>query len=135
MADKLDVKSNKTIKVNPHTLMTSMEGIFAGGDVVSGPATVIQAIAAGGKAVISIDRYLRRLSLEYEEPMPHTINIKDIDIAGVRKRKRQKLPDSPSKRRIQGCFKEVEPAFDEMTALKEAERCLECGMLPDKKKL
>lgn len=135
LTDKFNVKSNKTIKVNPHTLMTSMEGIFAGGDVVSGPATVIEAIAAGGTAVISIDRYLRGLSLEYEESMPHTINIKDIDITDVKKRKRQKMPDSSPKRRIQDCFKEVEPGFNEMTAQKETDRCLQCGMFPDKQKL
>jgi NADPH-dependent glutamate synthase beta subunit-like oxidoreductase len=48
-----------TITVNPITLETSLPGIFAGGDVVSGPASVIEAIAAGKRAAISIDRYLR----------------------------------------------------------------------------
>ncbi len=49
-----------TIAVDPLTLETSMPGVFAGGDAVSGPASVIEAIAAGKRAAVSIDRYLRR---------------------------------------------------------------------------
>lgn len=48
-----------TIAVDPLTLETSMPGVFAGGDAVSGPASVIEAIAAGKRAAVSIDRYLR----------------------------------------------------------------------------
>lgn len=131
LTDEFDVKSNKTIKVNPHNLMTSIAGIFAGGDVVSGPTTVIEAIAAGTKAAISIDKYLRGQSLKYEESMPSTISIEDVDTAGVRKRKRQKIPSVPPRKRAQG-FKEVELGFTEMQALSEADRCLQCGMFPKK---
>lgn len=131
LADKFDVISNKTVKIDPHTLATSISGIFAGGDVVSGPATVIEAIAAGRKAALSMDKYLRGQSLEYEEPGPNTISIEDLDIAGIKKRKRQKMPDLPPKKRIQG-FKEVELGFTELAALSEADRCLQCGMFPKK---
>lgn len=55
----ITVTRGNTIVVDPFTLETSMHGVFAGGDVVSGPATVIDAIAAGKKAAVSIDRYLR----------------------------------------------------------------------------
>jgi len=47
-----------TLQVDPDTLRTSRDGVFAGGDAVTGPASVIEAIAAGRKAAISIDRYL-----------------------------------------------------------------------------
>jgi heterodisulfide reductase subunit A len=56
---ELEVTQRNTIEVNPFTLETSMPGIFAGGDAVLGPATVIEAIAAGIRAAISIDRYLK----------------------------------------------------------------------------
>ena len=47
------------IEADPVTLETSVEGIFAGGDVVTGPQTYIDAMGAGRKAAISVDRYLR----------------------------------------------------------------------------
>ncbi|MFQ6080452.1 MAG: FAD-dependent oxidoreductase [Candidatus Bathyarchaeia archaeon] len=52
------VTRRNTIAVDPVTLETSLRGVFAGGDVISGPATVIEAIAAGKRAAVSIDRYL-----------------------------------------------------------------------------
>jgi len=55
---EIEVTRGKTVKVNPLTLETSMPGVFAGGDVVSGPATVIEAIVAGKRASSSIDCYL-----------------------------------------------------------------------------
>ena len=54
----IEVTRQNTITVDPMTLETSLPGIFAGGDVVSGPATVIEAIVAGRKAASSIDDYL-----------------------------------------------------------------------------
>jgi NADPH-dependent glutamate synthase beta subunit-like oxidoreductase len=56
---ELETTKRNTIEVNPFTLETSMPGIFAGGDVVLGPATVIEAIAAGMRAAVSIDCYLK----------------------------------------------------------------------------
>ena len=123
--------SNNTIKVNPHSQMSGVEGIFSGGDVVSGPATVIEAIAAGRKAGIATDKYLSGQSLDFEIPNVDTIDIDNLDITGVKKRKRQKMSALPPKKRIQG-FKEVEIGFDELAALREADRCLQCGMFPKK---
>jgi len=60
MPKEIEVAKDNTIKANPLTLETSMPGVFAGGDVVSGPATVMGAIAAGIKVASSIDSYLRR---------------------------------------------------------------------------
>jgi len=55
----MEVAEENTITVNPFTMETSLAGIFAGGDAVSGPATVIEAIVAGKRAAVSIDRYLK----------------------------------------------------------------------------
>jgi len=54
----IKITEQKTIIVNPLTLETSISGVFAGGDVVTGPATVIEAIVAGKKAAHSINNYL-----------------------------------------------------------------------------
>ena len=56
---ELEVTEAETIAVDPVTLETSLPGVFAGGDVATGPATVIEAIVAGRRAAVSIDRYLR----------------------------------------------------------------------------
>jgi len=56
---EIETADGKTIIVDPVTMETSLPGVFAGGDVVSGPATVIEAIAAGKRAAIAIERYLR----------------------------------------------------------------------------
>ena len=130
---KFAVTRNNTIKVNPHTMATNADGVFAGGDVVSGPATVIEAIAAGRKAAIAIDRYLRGESLDYELPAPDTIRMDDMDKAMFKKRKRQRMSELPPKRRVKG-FGEVEQGFTELEALAEADRCFQCGMFPDKQK-
>ncbi len=62
LGEKTDVLGGRTIAVDPMTMETSLPGVFAGGDAVSGPATVIEAIAAGKIAATSIDRYLRGAS-------------------------------------------------------------------------
>jgi hypothetical protein len=54
----LDGNINGTVKVDPVTLMTSQEAVFAAGDAVSGPSTIIEAIAQGRSASISIDKFL-----------------------------------------------------------------------------
>jgi len=58
LPDEIEVARGNIVKVNPLTLETTMPGVFAGGDAVSGPATVIEAIAAGKRAASSIHRYL-----------------------------------------------------------------------------
>ncbi len=59
LPEEIEVDDQNTILADPVTMETSLPGIFAGGDVVSGPATVIEAIAAGKRAALSIDRYLK----------------------------------------------------------------------------
>ena len=59
LPEEIEVSEQNTILVDPVTMETNLRGVFAGGDVVSGPATVIEAIAAGKRAALSIDRYLK----------------------------------------------------------------------------
>ena len=64
LPEMVEITEKRTIAVDPFTLETSSPGIFAGGDAVSGSATLMEAIIAGKRAAISIDLYLRGISLE-----------------------------------------------------------------------
>jgi len=114
-----------TLVVDQVTLQTNIEGVFAGGDVVSGPADVIAAVAAGKEAATSIDRYLRGIDLK--EGRPETVErVKEVSKEGVQEKARQAmLTLDPQKR--EG-FAEVELGYDEKAAVEEAKRCLNCGV-------
>jgi NADH-quinone oxidoreductase subunit F len=68
----LDISRWNTIVADENLCTTNIEGVFAGGDVVTGPKTVIEAIAAGKNAAISIDHYLRGEPREKEQQLPNT---------------------------------------------------------------
>jgi len=114
-----------TLSVDPVTLETSISGVFAGGDVVSGPADVIAAVAAGKETAISIDRYLRGVDLKEGRPTPIK-RVKEVSKEGVEEKARQAMPTLDVNKR-EG-FTEVELGFDEKAAIEEAKRCLNCGV-------
>jgi homotetrameric NADPH-dependent glutamate synthase len=119
-----------TFEVDPVSLATNVPGVFAGGDAVSGPAIVVEAMAAGRRASNSIDRYLRGENLRTGregEFMTTTHPPLDIAISKVEKKPRQKMPMLPVEQRV-GNFEEVELGFTEDTAVAEANRCLDCGI-------
>jgi NADPH-dependent glutamate synthase beta subunit-like oxidoreductase len=64
LPETVEVTEKRTIAAHPFTLETGSPGIFAGGDAVSGPATLMEAIVAGKRAAVSIDIYLRGVSLQ-----------------------------------------------------------------------
>jgi len=114
-----------TLKVDQLTLQTNIEGVFAGGDVVSGPADVIAAVAAGKEAAISIDRHLRGVDLKEGRPEP-VKKAEEVSKKGVEPKARPKMPTLDADKR-EG-FVEVELGYDEKTAVAEAQRCLNCGV-------
>jgi len=122
------VLGNGTIHADPDTLATDMEGVFAGGDVVSGPASVIEAIAAGRQAAISIDKYLGGKGLIDEglapEEAPAPLEIEEEE------RQRAEMPLLAVDRRIKG-FDVVELGYTKATATEEAGRCLRCDLEED----
>ena len=114
-----------TLSVDPVTLQTNIDGVFAGGDVVAGPADIIGAIAAGKEAAISIERYLEGADLKEGRPTP-VKQVKEVSKEGVEIKARSTMPVlEPEKRKG---FAEVELGFDEKTAIEEAKRCLNCGV-------
>jgi heterodisulfide reductase subunit A len=121
---ELAVTERGTIATDPVTLETNMAGVFAGGDVVSGPADVIGAIAAGKEAAESIDRYLKGADLRTGRPKPLN-KVEEVSKEGVLPRARAMMPMLDLKLR-EGSFAEVELGLDEETAVAEAKRCLNC---------
>ena len=122
-----------TLLVHKVSTVTNVAGIFACGDVVSGPATVIEAIAAGQRAARSVDRFLLGEPLDYEEPPAKNIAIEDIEVERFRKRERQKSASLDVSKRARS-FEEVDLGFTELAALAEADRCFQCGLFPNKRK-
>ncbi|MBI2857439.1 MAG: FAD-dependent oxidoreductase [Chloroflexi bacterium] len=114
------------IEVDPVTLQTSLGNVFAGGDIVTGPASVIEAIAAGKEAAISIDRFACKADMKSGRP-DRLPRVKEVRKEGVVKQERHKPGMLPSGARKSG-FAEVEMTLDEAAAVAEARRCLNCAV-------
>jgi NADPH-dependent glutamate synthase beta subunit-like oxidoreductase len=122
----LKVNKKGTIVVASDSLATNLPGVFAGGDVVSGSGTVIEAIAAGHKAALSIDRYLCSKETKEIAGPDEIIEVEEERLPRfVKRRERGKMPKLSVKERVSS-FKEVELGFGEAAAVNEAERCLSC---------
>jgi NADPH-dependent glutamate synthase beta subunit-like oxidoreductase len=126
LPEGIQIAPNGTIQVDPVTLQTSLSGVFAGGDAtIPGGSSVVEAIATGKQASISIDRFLKSEDLKagrYLKPKRVTKPPKE----GIVKSPRQSAPILPVDQRSRN-FSEVKMAFDlDATAL-EAQRCMTCG--------
>lgn len=114
-----------TIKADPVTYMTNIKGVFAGGDCVTGPATLIEALNSGNEVAQSIDAYLQG------KGVGKAISFDGVDLA--KRREEAFTGKAPAgtvkfldkKGRI-GSFAEVEGGFTASEAMKEAQRCLRC---------
>ncbi|MFC2013349.1 NAD(P)-binding protein [Chloroflexota bacterium] len=124
---KFNITPKGILEVDPTSLATSVPGVFAGGDAVSGPATAIEAIAAGKRAAMFIDRYLSGESLVYKGKQLRTISFDEIETETVRSKSRAVVPALTVAERVIG-FQEVEQSLTEKTAQEEAARCLSCGL-------
>jgi NADH-quinone oxidoreductase subunit F len=121
-----------TLFVDPITLSTHLSGVFAGGDVVTGPSTIVEAMASGYRAAISIDRYLKGQDLykdriyqaEWRANAPKPEGAEGEEEAV---KPRANMPAMAVNRRV--CtFEEVNLGFGEETAIREAKRCLRCDL-------
>ncbi|MFP4160147.1 MAG: NAD(P)-binding protein [Desulfobacterales bacterium] len=128
--DQVDWTRRNTIKVNTVTMQTAQEGVFAVGDAVTGPATVVEAIAGGKKAATAIHRYfegiaqptlptvpVRRRRMEHFE-MPAALK------SDLKRPQMQVL--SNERRRI--TFQQVRLGLNEQQAQNESRRCLRCDI-------
>ncbi len=129
------VSDRGRIEADPVTMETSAPGVFAGGDAVLGPSTVIEAVAAGYQAAKYMDQYLRggKVTPDEEDLMEQIID-------GLGAYDPQEIPEAPAgqkrekselaevQERIKG-FDQVERGLSNSAALREAERCLRCYRL------
>ena len=115
-----------TIEVDPVTLATSMDGIFAAGDAVTGPKTFIEALAAGRKAAISIDGFLRGDELRFAPEVERKAQCALVDIEKVDPRPRVEAPTLSLQHREES-FREVHLLPEREEIVQEAERCFHCG--------
>ena len=120
------------IVVAGDSMLTGMKGVFAGGDCVTGAATAVEAVAAGRKAAVAIDRYLNGEDLA-DDAAAFDISkgrkLEEVDAADFAHFERiphERMPAlSPEERRTS--FIEAELGYPDEMAVRQAERCLECG--------
>jgi len=126
----LELDKSGRIKVDAKTLSTNRKGVFAGGDLVTGPNTVVDAIAAGKKAAEVIDRYLRgeELAKPPEIKLPKVfVEPAVISDEEQEEAKRTEPAALPAKSRKKS-FEEVELSLSAEQAHCEARRCLRCDL-------
>ncbi|MBA7660167.1 Ferredoxin--NADP reductase [subsurface metagenome] len=124
---KLKVSSKHLLVVDPDTMTTNQKSVFAGGDAVTGSASVPEAIAAGHRAARSIDRYINGLPLKCPP----------VDVCHDLKELTTEVATPPKMLRIAGLrlqagerkysFDEIDRGLTELQAVAEAERCMRCG--------
>lgn len=116
-----------TILVDPSTLATPVEGVFSGGDAVTGPKNFIEGLAAGRKAALSIHRYLSGEDLRaHRETEGLSTELVSVNIEIVEPQPRIEEP-SLSIHSVKNNFEEIHLLPDQEAILAEAKRCLHCG--------
>lgn len=129
-AEGFELNRNKTVKADPETLRTNREGVFAGGEVVSGPSMIVEACAQGRRAAFYIDRYLKAEGLDgvaFEDRLPV------VDKTEVLERQREYRTFEVEKGELPACdrtdcFDEVQLPLTEEQVLESAGNCLDCGV-------
>ena len=114
-----------TINVDPVTFQSDDPDIFAGGDAVTGPQTVIEAIAGGKEAAISIDRFVQGINL-HEGRGGKIAVATEFQKGQYDPAKRSLMPVLRPEERVTS-FEEVQLGLTEEMAIQEAKRCLGCG--------
>jgi NADPH-dependent glutamate synthase beta subunit-like oxidoreductase len=122
---EVDKRDGKWISTS-ETLMTNVDGVFAGGDVVLGLETVSAAIGQGTRAASAIEDYVDG-SVESRLSRPPVIYSKDLNTYYYQKKKRFKKEALPIHMRLKH-FKELYPPLDPEAIIDEAERCFSCGL-------
>ncbi|MFX0059087.1 MAG: FAD-dependent oxidoreductase [Candidatus Hodarchaeota archaeon] len=137
----IESASQKKLKINKYgyieaddlTFTTNIPGVFAGGEIITGAGSAIEAIATGNKAAFVIEKYLKGENIsELKETIPDynvddVITIDDIqDIDKISCQERGEFAICLPEERIYN-FSEVSSTMDEDSSIEEAKRCLNCG--------
>jgi NADPH-dependent glutamate synthase beta subunit-like oxidoreductase len=121
------------VTVNPESLTTSRPGVFAGGDVTTGPSTVIKAIAAGKNAAVMLQNFVSgKLLKQLPKSKLPSVYVEPVLVAGEEEEgdvtvARAKQPHLSIEARRHS-FVEVELGISEEAAQCEARRCLRCDL-------
>jgi NADH-quinone oxidoreductase subunit F len=129
-SNRLKISKYGAIEVNPEILYSGVDGVFAGGDAVSGPNAVTSAMADGKIAAKMIHKYIQEQPLEQEYKVTRpAVHVEAVELTDKEIEELQKpaMPLLPVEERS-GNFKEVELGFTEEMAIKEAKRCLRCDL-------
>jgi NADPH-dependent glutamate synthase beta subunit-like oxidoreductase len=127
---ELEWSRRDTIRVDSATMATSIPGVFAAGDAVTGPATVIEAIGGGKRAALGIDRYLRGIPQPKLPPVPvrrKRVPWSEVPATTKMVLKRPVMPLLKIDRR-RTTFQQVELGYSENMVREEARRCLRCDI-------
>jgi 2-oxoacid:acceptor oxidoreductase delta subunit (pyruvate/2-ketoisovalerate family) len=114
------------IKADPATGVVG-ENLFAAGDLISGPATVVEAIAAGRRTARSINQYLRGEEIRPETPLEKPVKIEEINIQYYEPKERAKAFELPPEERTKSLDKEETSSISLEKVQDEAHRCFSCG--------
>jgi NADPH-dependent glutamate synthase beta subunit-like oxidoreductase len=121
---EIKIMRRRTIVVDPETLQTGRSDVFAIGDLVSGPQSVIQAIAMGREAASSMDKYLGGNGIIEEKLAPPEERVEPL-LSGLPVGFRVEAPKLSLQERLKS-FTEVDFTYSEASAIEEATRCLMC---------
>ena len=120
-----------SLVVDENSLATNIPSVFAGGDFTTGPSIVINAIASGRRAALAVDKYLKGEKGRVEIVDEKTAMKEDIGLAldeeTIEEKPRIKIQLEKPEERVRD-FREVEKAFPEEAAHREAMRCLRCDL-------
>ncbi len=126
---EVEVDERGRLKIDPSTLQTNVQDVFACGEIVTGPATCIGSIGHAHEAAISIDRFLQKKDLLKGRPKFHLVEYPDYQPLPKgwfdKERLRPEMPVlAPEKRKNN--FNQIELGFSDEEARREAYRCLQC---------
>ena len=127
LAGQIEVQRNQTFAVN-EALGTSRQGVFAAGDAVLGPATVVEAVGQGNQVARAVDHYLRTGEIARPVTLPgYEVIDQPFDLDDYASVRPPQMPELPIEQR-QGGFREVALGLDEQAAREECKRCLRCDL-------
>ncbi len=120
-----------TFEVDPDTLMTSVKGVFAGGDNVLGPASAVEAIDHGNRAAEMIDKYIQdQLTVQVGSTDKPIVEYDDLTLTDeqLQPAARETPTTIEPAKRVNNFDEVISKTFTEDQAQKEAARCLNCGV-------
>lgn len=132
LEEQIEVSANNTINASTRDFTTSVQDVFAAGDAVNGPRTVIQSVVSARRAAESIHAAIMGLPREHPENRFNFTRGKSFDqvhlsnFDGIDVKLREQMPARQPRTAVHD-FEMINLGFDEEMARREAERCLSCG--------